>query len=168
MNANLCEEIGIRTVFVGGPFFNTINASTGEMEATDKKRITLLLDYFDGADCTVFNAHRREQWGSAFLTAPECTALDFKEIARSDLFIAFPGSPASPGTHVEIGWATAMQKPTVLLLQQNAKYTFLVTGLPALANIELVTYTGDFGFMDGIEEAMRSVMTRHRALDTPA
>lgn len=160
--SNLCAEIGIRTVFVGGPFFGLVNPATGEMDDTEKRKIQLLLEYFDAAGCTVYNAHRREAWGKAFLTAPECVLRDYNEIAESDLFIAFPGDPASPGTHIEIGWASALRKPTVLLLAEGGHYTFLVTGLHTVANLEIVTYQGDFGFMDGFEDAMRKVMARHQ------
>lgn len=162
MTDNLCSDLGISTVFVGGPFFKAVNPETGEMDAIEQKKITLLLDYFESRGCTVYNAHRRESWGKAFLTAPECVERDFTEISASDLFIAFPGDPASPGTHIEIGWASALRKPTVLLLEDGKHYTFLVTGLHAIANLELVTYQGDFGFMGGFEDAMRAVMARHQ------
>jgi nucleoside 2-deoxyribosyltransferase len=162
--SNICTELGIRTVFVGGPFFKLVDPETKEMIGLEKEQITRLIEYYEAAGCKVHNAHRREAWGKEFLTAPEACTLDFNEIAASDIFVAFPGSPASPGTHVEIGWATATGKPTVLLLEKDKHYTFLVSGLQSIANIELVTYEGDFGFMDALEDAMRKVMTRARDL----
>lgn len=44
------------------------------------------------------------------MTPLQCTKIDFDEISTCDLFAAFPGSPASPGTHIEIGWASALKK----------------------------------------------------------
>lgn len=44
------------------------------------------------------------------MTPQQCTKIDFEEISTCDLFVAFPGSPASPGTHIEIGWASALKK----------------------------------------------------------
>lgn len=58
----------------------------------------------------VHNAHKREKWGREFMTSEQCTEIDFVEIDKCDLFIAFPGKPASPGTHIEIGWASALKK----------------------------------------------------------
>lgn len=61
----------------------------------------------------------------------ECTRIDYNEIASCDAFIAFPCAPASPGTHIEIGWASAWKKPIVLLLEKGREYAFLVRGLTA-------------------------------------
>jgi len=69
----------------------------------------------------------------------ECTRIDYKEIAACDVFVAFPGAPASPGTHIEIGWASAWNKPIVLLLDEGAEYAFLVRGLSAVADVQMIT-----------------------------
>lgn len=162
--SSFCHNQGIKSVFVGGPFLNAVNPETKEMDAGEKNRLTRLIDYFEESGCTVYNAHRREQWGKAFLGPDECAPLDFNEISASDLFIAFPGSPASPGTHIEVGWASALGKPTVLLLEEDKKHTFLITGLPCVSNVEVMTYSGADGFMSELEPALERVMQRHLAL----
>ncbi|MDX3570891.1 hypothetical protein [Streptomyces sp. ID05-47C] len=55
----------------------------------------------------------------------------------------FPGHPASPGTHIEIGWASALNKPIVLLLEANQDYAFLVRGLHTVADVTYLTFTPD-------------------------
>src|SRR5438445_13424421 len=45
------------------------------------------------AECDeVFLALKRERWGEAIMPAEICTPLDFTEMTRCDLVIAFPGA----------------------------------------------------------------------------
>ena len=150
----------LRAVFVGGPFLNLVDPKTGRMSDRHQAQFERLIGHFEQRGAKVYNAHRREAWGSAFLTAPEVTKLDFTEIGDSDLFVAFPGVPVSPGTHVEIGWASAFGKPMVLFLEKNERHTFLVTGLETVANIEFIwfdDYEEIFAQLDG---AVARVMAR--------
>lgn len=99
--------------------------------------------------------------GAEFLTASEATKRDYTEISRSDLFIAFPGVPASPGTHVEIGWASAIKKPMILLLEKNQKHTFLVTGLEHQANVEFIWFEDPGEIYDHLDAAVERVLARN-------
>jgi nucleoside 2-deoxyribosyltransferase len=153
----------IREVFVGGPFFGVVNPWTGAMNDDEQRKITCLLEFFEVAGAKVYNSHRREAWGKEFLTADVVTRLDFEEIRSSDIFVAYPGAPASPGTHVEIGWASALGKPMVLLLDETKKYSFLVTGLPTIANVEFVTYRDLDHLLEQLPGAVATVMRRSRA-----
>jgi len=151
----------VKEVFVAGPFFAVVNPQTGMMDDSERDKIASLIDYFESSGVKVHNAHRREAWGKEFLTADVVCQLDFAEIGSADLFVGFPGSPASPGTHVEIGWASALGKPTILLLEANKKYTFLVTGLPSIANVELLTYQDLDHLFQQLPGSIVRVMQRH-------
>lgn len=50
-----------------------------------------------------------------------------------------PWPPRFPGTHIEIGWASALGKPIVLLLEDGADYAFLVRGLHTVADVTYLT-----------------------------
>lgn len=158
--SSLTERLGIRSVFVGGPFLSLINPETGVMSGADQRRFALLIDFFESRGCEVFNAHRREGWGRDLMPPSECSRLDYEGIVTADLFVAFPGHPASPGTHVEIGWATGMRKPVLLLLEEDRYYTFLVTGLPAWTRTHILRYDGALGFTAGLEEAVETLMAQ--------
>jgi hypothetical protein len=108
------------------------------MEPFERARYEALIGHLEGRGYAVHNAHRREAWGARFLEPEECTRLDFVEIRGADLFVALPGAPAYPGTHIEIGWASAFGKPIVLLLEENRTYAFLVRGLHAVARVTYV------------------------------
>jgi hypothetical protein len=77
----------------------------------------------------VENAHAREKWGAAWMTPDECTPLDFHGVMTADLLVAVPGNPISGGVCIEIGWASGVGVPVVLLLEKDADYSHLVVAL---------------------------------------
>lgn len=147
-------------VFVGGPFYHLVDAETGRMSERDQARFIPLIEYFENLGATVYNAHRREAWGAEFLGPLGALERDFTEISASDLFIAYPGVPVSPGTHVECGWASALGKPMILLLEKNQKHTFLVTGLPSIANVEYIWFDDPAEILGELDAAVERVMGR--------
>lgn len=130
----------IDSVFVAGPFWTLVDKETGKVAGTARDHLEGVLRHYDDMGVRIYNAHRREAWGSAFLEPAEFTKLDFDEISACDIVVAFPGVPASPGTHIEIGWASAMDKPLVLLLEKDVEYAGLIEGLPSFRRCELVRF----------------------------
>ena len=153
----LAQRLGLRKVFVAGPFYKLVDPVTKTMTARDRARFERLIDYFEASGCTVFNAHKREAWGEAFLAPDEFTRLDFDEIASADVLVAVPGPPASLGTHIELGWASAVGKPIVLLLERGEDYALMLYGLRHLVPTAIVE-TVDGGFPIGaLEDALDRV-----------
>ena len=150
----------VRSVFLAGPFKALVDPATGAMREADRTRIESVIDRLERDGYEVRNAHRREAWGAQFLTPEECTRLDFEEISTCDVFVAFPGAPASPGTHVEIGWASALGKPTVLLEEAGATYAFLVRGLHTVADVEHVEVGPGADVAEQVVTALRAVEAR--------
>lgn len=151
------RELGLRNVFVAGPFRNLIDPATGLVPPRQQERFEALIAYFESGGCTVFNAHKREKWGAAFLAAGEFTRLDFAEVSRSDVLVAIPGPPASPGTHIELGWASALGKPIVLLLERDTDYAPMLHGLRGLSPTAIVETTGGELPRAALEDALRAV-----------
>jgi nucleoside 2-deoxyribosyltransferase len=115
-----------------------MDLEAGTIREFERRRYEALIAHLESRRYVVHNAHRREEWGERFLSPSECTALDHSEISGCDLFVAFPGYPASPGTHIEIGWASALGKPIILLLESGCEYAFLVRGLHTVADVTYV------------------------------
>lgn len=88
----------------------------------------------------------------------ECTTRDLEWMRRCDLFVAFPGEPVSPGTHVEIGWASALGRPTVLLTEPGRSYAALVTGLPSVAPVRLLVHHGGRTFPDELAAVVAELL----------
>lgn len=141
-----------KKVFLAGPFKSLVDPKTGMMANHEKQKLLNLISFFEERGFSVHNAHKREGWGKDFMTPEECTAIDFKEISTCDLFVAFPGSPASPGTHIEIGWASALNKPIILLLEEGKDYAFLIKGLDAVANVISIRYQKEDDYLREIEK----------------
>lgn len=116
------------------------------MSTFDRDRYEALIGHLEKCGYTVHNAHKRESWGANFLTPEECTRLDYEQIRDCDLFVALPGCPASPGTHIEIGWAAAFGKPLILLLEEDRTYAYLVRGLHTVGDVRYVSLpSGEIG-----------------------
>jgi nucleoside 2-deoxyribosyltransferase len=148
----------IETVFVAAPFWAYVDKETGEFDTEAFGSINRILEHFDSRGCVVHNAHRREQWGRAFMEPSEFTPLDYEQICSSDVIVAVPGSPASPGTHIEIGWASANKVPMVLILEADKEYAGLVRGLGQFAPAKILEVSGDVD-LDVLEDAISEVLT---------
>jgi aminoglycoside phosphotransferase (APT) family kinase protein len=161
-HSNAMDDMKVRTVFVAGPFFKLIDPLTGRMPPRDQALVEGLLAHFESAGARVFNAHRREKWGTETLPPDVFTKLDYDEIRASDLLVVMPGSPPSPGTHIELGWASAMGVPMVLLLDPTGEYSGMVTGMGGIvptATVKLIDKSVDF---DELDRAVVDVIGRHR------
>ena len=153
-------ELG--AVFVAGPFFKLIDPVTGRMPEAERALVEGLLEHFESAGARVFNAHRREKWGSETLPPEVFTRLDYDEIKASDLLVAMPGLPGSLGTHVELGWASAMGVPTVFLLEPGGDYHGMVSGMSGIVPTAIVKIVDKRIDFDELDRAAHDVMRRHR------
>lgn len=132
-----------KSVFLAGPFKALVDPEVGQLRAFERSRYEALIDHLESRGYTVHNAHKREGWGAEFLQPEDCTRIDYEQIRNCSLFVTFPGDPASPGTHIEIGWAAALDKPIMLLLEDGYTYAFLVRGLHAIADVTSVVMPTD-------------------------
>lgn len=133
-------------VLIGGPLTSLVDAE-GRMDAAHRRRYETLIEFFSSRGWGVLSAHREEGWGSAIVSPEECTSRDYEWMLQCDLFVAFPGAPASPGTHVEIGWASAMKRPMILLLEEGHTHAFLVTGIGTVATARFLPYREGEAFL---------------------
>ena len=130
----------MKRIFLAGPFKSLVDDQTGMMSDTSIGLFKPIIEHFENSGWKVHSAHRREGWGREFMTPDDCTRVDYEEIARCDFFVAFPGSPASPGTHIELGWASALGKPVIMLLEADKTYAYLVQGLRQVTHVESIVY----------------------------
>ena len=122
-------SLATRSVFVAGPYKgcdrprHRAGQHPPEVTAGSRPRV------FDAAEYHVYDSHRRESWAAAMLTPTSAPGLDYEEIKSADLFVAFPGGqPASPGTHIEMGWASSLGEPMILIIDGLESHSFLVRG----------------------------------------
>jgi nucleoside 2-deoxyribosyltransferase len=147
----------IDTVFVAAPFWAYVDKETGKFDAEAFESINRILKHFDAQGCTVHNAHRREAWGQDFMEPEQFTPLDYEQITSSDVIVAVPGCPPSPGTHIEIGWASANKVPMVLILESGKEYAGLLHGLDQFAPVRILEIEDDVD-LDVLDAAIEEVL----------
>ena len=78
------------------------------------------------------------------MSGKECTKLDFVELQHADVVVALLTSP-SYGVCVELGWASALQLPIVLLNESGSRTacTPLIEGLGAVTHCYLANSTAE-------------------------
>ncbi len=147
----------ISKIFLGGPFKGLIDPQTGIMKERYINTFSGLLNFFSSRGYDVHNAHVRENWGANFWSPDECTKLDYEEICKADAFVAFPGSPSSPGTHIELGWASAHAKKIVLMLEEGEYYCHLTKGLHTVADVEYIYYKNDEEILSSLSDMFPNI-----------
>lgn len=157
---------GRRRAFLAGPFKGIVDPETGTVRAFERERYEAMISHLESRGYDVHNAHKRESWGASMMTPEECTQLDYEHIRDSDLFVAFPGAPPSPGTHIEIGWASALGKPMVLLLEEGT-YAFLIRGLHVVGNVTYVDMPASEIGLEPFATALEELEARQAGEQSP-
>jgi nucleoside 2-deoxyribosyltransferase len=133
------------TVFVCGPFTDALEEGPREEQPRLDEDLAAFLDLIHGTieECQlkVASAHREELAGPHQLTRPR--ELTPEVIAKRDLgwmrdcdaAVFVLGTPSQPcwrtdGTFIELGWATVLEKPVVLVGDLDAYPSDLVRGMP--------------------------------------
>ncbi|MEV0323042.1 nucleoside 2-deoxyribosyltransferase [Streptomyces sp. NPDC050658] len=130
----------MRTVFVGGPFKALIDSDTGVIPERSRARFLTIIEFFEGKGWAVLSGHREEEWGATVATSDVCTGRDWRWMHQCDLFVAFPGDPVSPGTHVELGWASALGRPVIVVTDPGQRVADLVLGLGEVTDVQYLEW----------------------------
>lgn len=132
-------------LFVGGPIQHAIRPDgfTGGL----RDAISLAIETLRLQGGTIFSAHTVEEFGerTAAFTPEQVAARDLRWMSKCDVFI--PVLPTSDdelmrtdGTHVELGWATALGRPIVLVTRQPIveSASHLLKGLHHVGDVQLL------------------------------
>lgn len=108
----------------------------GRVEEDYKTFIKYLYNNLKNIYKNVFLALEREEYGNKRMEGNECTPLDFEEMQNTDLLIAIPED--SMGVAVEIGWASALKKDIILILDEKYKVSPLVEYIDTVTNCKKI------------------------------
>jgi nucleoside 2-deoxyribosyltransferase len=136
------ETVAPMRIFLAAPFTQLIETRTGIVDAAWRTQLCTLFGSLQDQGHSVFLAHERESWGEELMTPEECTPLDFREMVKADVVCAYLGNPPSHGVHIELGWASALGKPIVLLIDEDVRYTPLVWGIAGVTHTEFFHLAG--------------------------
>jgi len=140
------------TVFIGGPIQCAIE-SNGAFNKRLHQLIENVTSKTQSMGFRVLSAHVYENFGKMDVSGmyAEVCSRDFKWMNDCDAYIAIlPLKPNgeiihSSGTYVELGWASALKKKIVIIRDSAPKYSHLVAGLYAIADVkELFLNNEDF------------------------
>lgn len=132
----------IPRVFLAAPFAQWLSED-GLVDPIWRTRFSVLRQGFLDAGMPVFSAHHNERWGASWLPAEVCVPNDFRAMETCDVVCAYLGTPASAGVCIELGWASAMRKPILLVLDCGPKYSQMIEGLATVTHMrELVLADG--------------------------
>lgn len=130
-------------IFVGGPIQYAL--ASKDFDQSLKSLISSVIEQLSSNGCNIFSAHVAEKFGvDTHLFDPDkVTRRDFAWMQACDAFIvilpsAEDGQPyRSDGTHVELGWASALGKPVIVLTHEHCvkKFSHLVQGLGELTSV---------------------------------
>ena len=146
----------MKKVFFAAPFYQWLMHDSRLMAPRQRAFVEDVIALIENHDCQVFNAHRREAYGADWMSPTECSHLDLIQIKESENMVAVPGSPPSGGVQVELGWASALGKPILLLLEHHETYSSLVEGLPAVAPVRVVRYRDTDHCLELLPEVLRA------------
>ena len=134
-------------VFVGGAIQYALGDEGFNQGLKDLIERTIKNVEDDGYD--ILSAHRYENYGEMNVTDREkwVTQRDYNWMKECDYYVAvLPEGPdgkpiRTDGTHIELGWAAAMEKPIVIVRspEPTMQYSFLVAGLDAVADVQYIT-----------------------------
>jgi hypothetical protein len=130
------------SVFVGGPIQHAIGLD-GCFADGCRTVIERVISGLTAEGHKIFSAHLTERFGEMDVSGKfqEVCARDYRWMRQCDVFVALLPLDAngdvivSNGTSVELGWASAMGKPIVIVCDSAPKYSHLIIGLDAIARV---------------------------------
>lgn len=142
--------------FLAYSFSALIDSKIGLVDENNKKFLENMRNEILERKEEVFLAHFREKWGKELMTADECTFDDYKQMRESDVVLAFPGNPISGGVHIELGWASSLQKKIYLFLEEGAVYSPLIEGMKTITDVRVVRLPAKYS-VDTVLEAIEEI-----------
>ncbi|MCS3803957.1 hypothetical protein HNO92_003907 [Chromobacterium alkanivorans] len=152
------------SVFVGGPIQHALKKEGMTAEAASP--IKAVHDVIHGMRLHLLSAHLAERFGqdSHNYSPTEVVLRDYDWMVQCSLFIAIlPCDNQSQlirtdGTHIELGWASALKKPILVLAQSHshAQLSHLVKGLACVTQVKILNMGGILHNPQILQEAIQA------------
>lgn len=126
-------------IFIACPFIKYIKGETfinKNYRKFTEDLYELCLEYAP----ETFLALKREDYGAKPVQNYSC-AIDLEELKTSDVVVALPDD--SMGVAVELGWASAMGKKIILVLNKYQQYSALVKNITTVTPGSVIWYEGE-------------------------
>lgn len=165
------------SVFVGGPIQWAV-ASDGSFDRDLRIEINHALCALDAMGLRLLSAHVAERFGAEMegLTPERIAQRDYAWMLQCDMYIALLPQDEngrlyrSEGTMIEIGWASALRKPTLLLTvseELGRAGSQLLRGLGAVAPFRVLELATAWKPGGGLAQAIEEMLEPQRVALAP-
>lgn len=80
--------------------------------------------------------HRESDWGRQYLQPSETARRCLDLVCACDLLVAYPKN--SRGVHIEMGYAAALGKPILVILDEGEREAAMVAGLGSVTTVQFI------------------------------
>lgn len=130
------QKGGVVKVFVAAPFSSMIN-SQGFFMKQYRERLSQLHKSIEESGHSVFASQRNENWGNAPLKPEEYVSIDYHELSFSDVVVAVLGARPSLGVCIELGWASALGIP-IIVVGKRVSASTMISGLHRVSKVNYI------------------------------
>lgn len=156
-------------IFVGGPIQHAI-AMDGSWKLGLRDNLTKILTALRSDEFEVFSAHEHELWGEVDWSGNPASVVqrDFSWMQSADIYAAvLPdenphcGNPMrSDGTAIELGWASALQKPIALIWNEFGAHSLITRGLSAVTQVASISFEAAMETPSIVPKSLRTLLNR--------
>lgn len=106
------------------------------------------------------------QWGKVYHEPSFVVNRNWEEIQNCDILVAFPKK--SRGVHIEIGWASALQKTIILALEDNEEASEVALALDSITEAIMLRFSGINDLREKLPKALgrKAIPKEDRQLKT--
>lgn len=123
-------------IFVAAPFGSKMEAN-GAFEVGYRRSLEKLHHDIEAAGHSIFASQRNEEWGNSPLSPETYVPVDYQELASSDVIIAVLGANPSLGVCIELGWASALQIP-IIVVGKHTRSSTMISGLHRVSEVHYI------------------------------
>lgn len=99
-----------------------------------------LTDYFNDNNIFYYLSQEQKVCRENYYTEEELTKFDYETMKKCEYVFFTPENPYSDDSYIELGWASALKKKIILLLEKNTYYPPLVTEITCMTNVKVYYY----------------------------
>jgi nucleoside 2-deoxyribosyltransferase len=122
-------------VFLAAPSLRLTGPADGVFSLALRGRINAGREALLDAGVSVFSTHHDDVWATRGVGIGMRVPSAFRAMQSADLAIAYVGSPLSAGVGMELGWATALRKPVVLLVDKAVAHSPMISTLEEVSPV---------------------------------
>ncbi len=127
----------MKNVYLAARFTSALKEQTFDNDY--KEKLLKIIDHLRQAGFKVNSAHLKEDFGNIKIQAADLVNRDLDDIMHCDYFIALLDENFSGGVHIEIGWASILKKPVLILLPMSMSEKEVSPVIFGLNNLTLCT-----------------------------